>query len=337
MIRLTTTALMACTALLVACGQAETESSAAATPLISETGSVADAPVTASMPEAAAPVAAKATPAVPIPPTPAAPPLPAVPSLALPQDTAVTPSPVLNDMAGAQTASLGTHPAFAGYDQLLRDHVGPLGFIDYDALAADPAALAAYVESLADPAVLPPVEAADMQDARLATLINAYNAFTLQLILDEYDAGQLKSITDLHGGKPWDQKLWNLAGNTISLNQLEHEMIRVEFPQEPRIHWAVVCAAYSCPPLRAEAYTAAQLEEQLADQERRVLLSDDPRFIEQDGQTLRVTKLFEWYGSDFGVWRDYLAQRLPSAKNAADIQFVTYNWALNSRANRPTN
>lgn len=228
--------------------------------------------------------------------------------------------------------------AAVGYDALLRAHVGPLGFVDYDALAADPAALSAYVRSLAAPDLLDGLDGLD-NDAKLAALINAYNAFTLQLIVQNYGGGAasggLKSITDLHGGKPWDQKIWDLAGQTVSLNQIEHEMIRKEFPGEPRIHWAVVCAAYSCPPLRAEAYTAKGLEEQLADQERRVLLAGDKRFLDASGPAIRVTKLFEWYGHDFGDdWRTYVTQRL-KPEEAKYGGFLDYDWRLNAMKNRP--
>lgn len=221
--------------------------------------------------------------------------------------------------------------ALAGYDALLRAHVDAQGMVDYAALAAAPQALSAYVASLSLPAALPGADAPGTPDARLAALMNAYNAFTLQLILDHYDGGKLASITDLHGGKPWDQKLWNLAGQTVSLNQIEHEMIREEFSTEPRIHWAVVCAARSCPPLRAEAYDASNLEIQLADQERRVLLAGDERFIQTDGDSVAaVTKLFEWYGGDFGAdWKPYVARRVQ--KTVASPEFIDYNWELNTQ------
>lgn len=240
----------------------------------------------------------------------------------------------------------GAAAALAGYDALLRAHVDDLGFVDYDALHADPAALTAYVESLADPDLLDN----HTPDATLATLINAYNAFTLQLILDHYDkfqasgGGAVTSITDLHGGQPWDQEIWTLAGQTLSLNQLEHDLIRrdlltvdgVPGAAEPRLHWAVVCAAYSCPPLRAEAYTAQNLEAQLADQEHRVLHQNDPRFIDTSNHRLTaVTQLFNWYGSDFRPdWKTYLTQHL-HLPLADEITFIDYNWQLNSTANRP--
>ncbi|MEO1237122.1 MAG: DUF547 domain-containing protein, partial [Planctomycetota bacterium] len=167
-------------------------------------------------------------------------------------------------------------------------------------------------------------------------LINAYNAFTLKLILNHHEGSTPpNSITDLHGGKPWDQAEWTLDGQKVSLNQIEHEMIRKEFPQEPRIHWAVVCAAFSCPPLRAEAYTPESLEEQLVDQERRVLLAGDPRFIRTDGDRVtQLTKLFEWYGGDFGSpWQPYVQQ---ATGHAVDHRgFIDYDWKLNSQPNRP--
>ncbi|MEO0514620.1 MAG: DUF547 domain-containing protein [Planctomycetota bacterium] len=228
------------------------------------------------------------------------------------------------------------------YDGLLRTHVDEQGFVDYAAIAAEPQVLTGYVESLALPDALPPV---DQRDARLAALINAYNAFTLQLILDHWDqfeSGAVSSITELHGGKPWDQDIWTLAGQTVSLNQLEHELIRrdlltldgVPGAAEPRLHWAVVCAAYSCPPLRAEAYTAPQLEAQLADQERRVLLTQDPRFVQQDGGKIGVTQLFNWYGKDFGDWKRYVTQRLEPAPAATNWYFINYDWKLNAQSNK---
>ncbi|MEL7088182.1 MAG: DUF547 domain-containing protein, partial [Planctomycetota bacterium] len=133
--------------------------------------------------------------------------------------------------------------------------------------------------------------------------------------------------------KPWDQKIWNLAGQTVSLNQIEHERVRPVF-QEPRIHWALVCAAYSCPPLRAEAYTSNQLEAQLVDQERRVLLADDPRFVRVSGDSIQVTQLFNWYGDDFGDWQQYVTQRLNPPKPNYN-GFITYDWQLNAKPNRP--
>ena len=218
-----------------------------------------------------------------------------------------------------------------GYDRLLTEYVDGDGLVDYAALADRPAGLDAYVQSLAQPGLLHEGQPAHQ---RLATLLNAYNAFTLKLIVDHYDEGRLRSITDLHGGKPWDRPDWTLSGQRLSLNQIEHELIRPVFA-EPRIHWALVCAAYSCPPLRQEAYAADRLEQQLADQERRVLLADDPRFIrvDDDDRSARVTPLFDWYGQDFGDWRDYINQRRPGS-DLKIAGFLEYDWTLNDQSAR---
>lgn len=219
--------------------------------------------------------------------------------------------------------------ALAAYDKVLRDHVDTRGFVDYPAIVANPKFLDLYIDALADESLLE----GKSRDEQLATLINAYNAFTLKLIAENYrtaDGGTLGSITDLYQGKPWDQNLWNLAGETVSLNQLEHEMIRPVF-DEPRIHWAVVCAAHSCPPLRAEAYTAKQLEAQLADQEAYVLNFEQPRYVQKKGGQVLVTKIFEWYGQDFSPnWKTYVSRYLNLPADQG-FGFVPYNWKLNAQ------
>ncbi len=218
-----------------------------------------------------------------------------------------------------------------GYHETLKQHVDADGWVDYAALAEDRAALDAYVASLAAPD--PRSNLSDNE--RLAHLINAYNAFTLQLILDNYRGGRLKSITDLHGGKPWGEAIWNLGGATVSLNHIEHEIIRKDF-KEPRIHWALVCAAYSCPPLRNEAYRAETLKQQLAAQEDYVLDLNHPRYVRFEGGATHVTKIFEWYGDDFGDWQRYVRDRLNNRSSSLlPIKILDYDWRLNDVTNKP--
>ncbi len=216
-----------------------------------------------------------------------------------------------------------------GFDALLKARVDGDGWVDYNALGADRGALDAYVASLA---VADPSQGATA--ARLAHLLNAYNAFTLALILD---AGIPESITNLHGGKPWDVVAWNLGGKLYSLNQIEHELIRPVF-QEPRIHWALVCAAYSCPPLRAEAYAADMLEAQLDAQEAYVLNFSHPRYVTREGGSVKVSPLFEWYGDDFVNGEQgpavYAAKRL-GVEASAVTGVLSYEWRLNDISNRP--
>ncbi|MEO0587581.1 MAG: DUF547 domain-containing protein [Planctomycetota bacterium] len=229
----------------------------------------------------------------------------------------------------------------AAWDGLLREHVADGGWIDYAGFVTDEAALDAYLAALgsADYEAL-------SRDAKLAYLINAYNAFTVKLILDHWDGGQLESIMDIAGGKPWDLRRWNLAGRTVSLNELEHEIIRKDFI-EPRIHFAVVCAAFSCPPLRAQAYTADALETQL--QEQTIYSFTHPRWLEFEGggsgATLRLTKLLDWYAGDFtqvapsveayaGEFNDALGDHVAAGKSVS-IEWIDYSWVLNDVRNRP--
>ena len=231
----------------------------------------------------------------------------------------------------AAKSTVASADALGGYDRALAAYVDADGWVDYRALNEDRAGLDAYVAALAT------ADLSEGDDAtRLARLINAYNAFTLQLILDGGRGGGAlpATIQDLEDGKPWDAVRWELGGETVSLNQIEHERIRPVF-DEPRIHWALVCAAYSCPPLRNGAYTAGGLEAELAEREAYVLNFDHPRYVRGDGDGVRVTPLFDWYGGDFGAdWRAYAGPRL-GVKTEAFGGFLEYDWRLNDVANRP--
>lgn len=223
-----------------------------------------------------------------------------------------------------------TGDVLEGYDALLQAHVDDAGYVDYRGLSEQRGPLDAFVASLAevDRTALNP-----QQD--LALLINAYNAMTLQLVLDHGAAdGSLVTIKDAAGGDPWDGPTWDVGGEALTLNQLEHSVMRETY-QEPRLHWAVVCAAVSCPPLRAEAYTGAALEQQLADQESRVFSGRDERFLKRapTGGWL-VTQILKWYAKDFndGDWKGYALQRMPKPKLITAM--LDYNWRLNTQANR---
>ncbi len=221
-------------------------------------------------------------------------------------------------------------------NNILAQHVDSAGYVDYAALAADTAALDAYITSLATA----PFDRLS-RDGKLALLINAYNAFTLKLITDFYDDGKLTSIKDIPKEKRWDHARWTLAGKTHSLNQIEHELVRPNF-KEPRIHFALVCAAVSCPPLRPEAYTADQLEEQLVDQSKTV--HTQPRWFSYDprSNTVKLTALYQWYAGDFeqtaGSVSAYVASQSPTYHSVINsgrtpaIEYLNYSWLLNDQA-----
>ena len=231
--------------------------------------------------------------------------------------------------AVAKPASVDHEP----WDALVKKHVRAGGWVDYAGFAEDAAKLDGYLDELA--ALSAERFQALPRDAQLATLINAYNAFTIRLILDYRSGGELASIMDIPEAKRWKHERWRIAGRTVSLDQLEHEWIRVDY-DEPRIHWALVCAAHSCPPLRTEAYTGSKLDQQLADQEDYVLNLEHDRFVKRDGDTLLVTALFKWYGGDWDDWRRYVFAHLPIEPSEIDeIDFLDYSWKLNDLRNRP--
>jgi len=183
---------------------------------------------------------------------------------------------------------------------------------------------------------------------QLAFLVNAYNAFTIELILTRYP--DLKSIKDLGGvfESPWKKKFFRLLGSERSLDELEHGLIRAPGVfDDPRIHVAVVCASIGCPMLRNEAFVAERLDAQFDDAMRRFLSDRQRNRFDAANGTLAVSKIFDWYQKDFeqghrGI--DSLktliaryADRLADAPAAQaelragryKLSFLDYDWALN--------
>ena len=174
----------------------------------------------------------------------------------------------------------------------------------------------------------------------LALLNNAYNAFTLRLILDHLDDGRLESIKDIPASKRWKARRWVVGGHTWSLDDIEQKQIRPHF-REPRIHFALVCAAVGCPPLRNEAYRAQRLEEQLEDQARYVHGQDRWFRYDESAGVVHLTELYNWYDSDCeqvaGSVLAYAARYSPALKRDLDqgrkpsIRWLTYDWQLNKK------
>ena len=205
--------------------------------------------------------------------------------------------------------------------------------VDYEALAGDQSALDAYLAELA---------AADLttlgRDEQLALLINTYNACTLKLIAENYPLG---SIMDLE--EPFKQERCVVAGYTLSLDGIEHEVIRPRF-KDPRIHFAVNCAAVGCPKLQPVPYDGETLDAQLAAAADEAL--SHPKHVRVNDGTLEVTQLFEWYGEDFVTdgWKGaaasiplyvkahtdpQTASFIESKGDAPPVAFIPYDWTLN--------
>ena len=228
------------------------------------------------------------------------------------------------------------------FDRLLRTYVRDPGvdYASWHAHEADRAALETYLEILQslDPSTLE-------RNDRLAFWLNLYNATTLDLILDHYVDAKgrtLASIKDLGGllSSPWEKELVTVRGRALSLNAIENEIIRPEF-EEPRIHFALNCAAVSCPPLSPFAYDGGHLEEQLETATVRTIT--DLAWVDlracgaYSSGKLRLTKIFDWYGDDFGGkdgTRKFLERYLPRASFAlrndgCDVDYLPYDWSLN--------
>lgn len=220
---------------------------------------------------------------------------------------------------------------------------GRKSVVDYAALNQSPEALAAYLSELSS------VSSADYKtwtaDQQLTFLINAYNAFTLELIVDHYErfaTGDADSIRDLGGffSTAWEREFFELLGAKRSLDWLEHGTIRVDF-DEPRIHAALICAAMSCPKLPATAFVAAGLDDQLENQMQTFLSDHQKNGIDEQG--LYLSRIFDWYEQDFGDLRAYMRDYSDAlADNEAEaralegdirIRYTDYDWTLNSKEN----
>jgi|TARA_R110000737_G_scaffold353439_1_gene405370 hypothetical protein len=161
---------------------------------------------------------------------------------------------------------------------------------------------------------------------KLAYWINAYNLFTIKLIIDNYPVSSIKNIA---GGKPWDKKFIQLDEKTMSLNDIENGIIRKQF-NEPRIHFAVNCASISCPKLLNKEYTSSNLNSLLESQAKRYINDKNENTFTSNSAS--ISNIFDWYKGDFngGVipfLNKYLSTPLPSD---AKITYQDYNWNLNN-------
>jgi Protein of unknown function, DUF547 len=211
-------------------------------------------------------------------------------------------------------------PEHTAWNLLLQKHVGATGAVNYKGFQADKTALEAYLKTLADNTP----QDDWTREREMAYWLNAYNAFTIKLITDHYP---VSSIQKLDGGKTWDVKRIMLGGKKYSLNQIENDILRPRF-KDARIHFAINCAAQSCPPLLNRAFEEEGLNTLL--EERTKAFINDPKFNQISASKASVSKIFEWYAADFGDLRKYLNQfSKAQLKAAAVIKFNDYDWSLN--------
>ncbi|MBD0261100.1 MAG: DUF547 domain-containing protein [Cytophagales bacterium] len=228
-------------------------------------------------------------------------------------------------------SSVMAQPRFAhpAWDALLKKHVSEKGAVDYRGFIKDSLALNGYLSQLA---ANPPQEKYWSREEQMAYWLNAYNAYTVQLIARHYP---LKSINDIKraGAKsPWDIPFIALGGTNFTLNHIEHEVLRKQFA-DPRIHFAIVCASQSCPKLAGEAFEAGKLNGQLDRLTREFL--DDPSRNKITAQQAQVSQIFNWFKDDFtkkGTLPEFINQ-YATAKLGKDakIGFLEYDWGLNDK------
>lgn len=244
-------------------------------------------------------------------------------------------------------------------DKVLKTYVDAEGMVDYAGLKANREDLDAYIASFAE---LPNAEYETWSEPQqLAFWFNAYNAITLQRIINHYpiEKGGFisglrypnNSIRQIDG--VWDEITTTVMGKEMTLDNIEHDTVRENFT-EPRLHAALVCAAMGCPPLRNEAYRADTLDEQLEDNSRDFLAHPDKFKIDRDRNRVHLSSILKWYGKDFvDVYNTggeisghgetnnavlaYAAKHVPEAdrnyllNSEYRVEFLDYDWSLNEQ------
>ncbi len=259
--------------------------------------------------------------------------------------------------APAASAATGFDHSHTAFTNLLKKHVvvidgGKITQVRYAALQKDRAVLQAYLAGLSA------VTAVDFnvwtKPQRMAFLINAYNGFTLELMLQNYPVKSIKDIGSFFDNR-WKRPFIKLLGQDFSLDGIEHDTLRKPgIYNEPRVHYAVNCASIGCPALREEAFVAERLEAQLEEQAVR-FLSDRTRNRYANGK-LEVSMIFNWFGEDwekgltgfdgktipiktkaeyFGRYAKLLADSPADQQKIRDgkvtIGYLEYDWAINDK------
>lgn len=241
------------------------------------------------------------------------------------------------------------------WNELVSKHVqwvrdGHTSVVDYQGMAADREKLNDYLAEIQ--LVKKETFRNWSGEEQLAFLINAYNALTVDLVLEHYE--DIDSIKDIGGWfrGPWDIRFFTLLERERDLDELEHKLIRGNY-DEPAVHFALNCASVGCPALRPEAYTGKKLNEQLVDQRRRFLGDRTRNYYEEGENDIVLSPIFGWYEDDFiaeyGSIRRFVvtyAELLADSEEAqrylvdrapgVGIGYGDYDWSLNILANTPT-
>ena len=259
-------------------------------------------------------------------------------------------------LAPAESVDSNTTPK-EEYVESTFSYVDNQGMVDYAALKKSPEDLNKTLAAMAN--LNKDTYQAWPEKQKIAFWINAYNALTLDAIIDHYpiQGGGLlgfrfpkNSIRQISG--VWDELTWQVMGQPRTLNAIEHEILRVKF-EEPRLHMAIVCASISCPYLRNEPFTAQKLDTQLAEQTKKFLAEQAKFKIDRKGNRVHISPIFDWFGEDFiskygtepfgrhnkqtTAVLNFIAKHIPPQDAAYlregnyKVKTLNYDWALNEQ------
>ena len=225
----------------------------------------------------------------------------------------------------------GTEVGNGLYGELLKDHVKN-GAVDYQGFKNEEAKLDRYLKTLEE------VDTNRLsRNEQFAFYVNAYNAWTIKLILSGYPG--IKSIKELGSPfrSPWKKKISHIDGEVFTLDNIEHDILRPRF-KDPRVHFAVNCASKGCPPLRSEPYDGRVLDQQLDEMTRAFI--NQPEMNRLEGSNLYISSIFKWFSKDFnkdviGFFLKYadgeLKKGLEANKEKIKIKYLDYDWSLNGK------
>jgi len=214
------------------------------------------------------------------------------------------------------------------YDRVLKEYVED-GSVDYARLQQNPGLLEEYLKGVAE---LSPAAFYALSDSeKIAFYINVYNALTLKAIIDHYPVKGIKKIKGV-----WDRLKFEVAGKALTLDEIEHDILRWEF-KEPRIHFALVCAARGCPALRRTAYRGRGLNRMLAEDAARFINNKEKVRLDRDRNILYLSSIFKRFKKDLGDPRQFVLKYMRRddatyiRRSKPRIKYLKYDWSLNEK------
>jgi len=216
------------------------------------------------------------------------------------------------------------HVSHSDWNVLLSKHVTSEGKVNYDGFKSDIVKLDAYLKLIGDNEAKPGWSNAEKK----AFWLNAYNAWTIKLVLERYPVSSIKDVS----AKPWDKRFIKIGANTHTLNDIENKIIRRQF-KDARIHFALNCAAISCPKLSNKAFTMVNVEKELDRLTKEFFKTENVKLLEKSAQ---LSKIFEWYAEDFINESESVLKFVEQYSGLkfhpkVKVSYLEYNWKLNKQ------